>query len=61
MSRMKRMLIHITEKQHETLRRLAYEQNRTMSEIVREALDKHLKKPGTDSILVRRKENDSRI
>jgi len=36
------MLIHITEEQHKTLRRLSYEQNKTVSEIVREALNKHL-------------------
>lgn len=38
---MKRMLIHIEESQYETLRRLAYERNGNMSEIIREALNQY--------------------
>jgi predicted DNA-binding protein len=48
---MKKMMIYLEAEQHEALRKLAYEDRRTMSEHIRRAIDKYLetmkeRKPG---------------
>ena len=52
---MKRLPVNLKDKQHEDLRRIAFEENKSISDIVRMAIDKFIKERSEGDIEWRRR------
>lgn len=45
---MKRLPVNLKDKQHEDLRKVAFEENKSISHIIRKAIDEYLKRKDED-------------